>query len=503
MILSERSLGQIKNSALDLPHRDYFSLPEKVLQFGTGGLLRGLPDYFIDQANKQGLFNGRIVVVKSTDAGSTDSFKDQDNLYTICVRGIEGDNKIEKDIVNASISCVLSAHDHWDEILRCAENPDMQLIISNTTEVGIVLTDDRIDQTPPASFPGKLLAFLYRRYQVFRGDLSKGMVIIPTELILNNADQLFSILVQLAKKQPLEPAFIEWLEKANFFCNSLVDCIVPGKLSAGAKSDMEARLGYSDELLIMTEVYRLWAIQSSSPKVKEILSFAGADERVVIAPDILRFRELKLRLLNGSHTFSCALAVMAGYPMVRQALGAPAFAQYLRDLMLKEIIPVISEGDITKDSATNFANMVIDRFKNPFIDHLWINIALQYSTKMRMRNVPLIRKYVDKFGVAPRCMSLGFAAYLLFMKSEKKADGKYYGSLYGKEYLIEDDQAPYFSRQWKLHDNNHFIVKILQNQDLWGTDLSELTGFTGAVQQGLQILLQQGSPAALKKVINQ
>lgn len=485
---------------MQFPGRNCFQLPEKVLQFGTGGLLRGLPDYFIDQANKQGLFNGRIVIVKSTNTGSTKSFEDQDNLYTICIRGVEGDQKIERNSINASISRVLSAHDHWDEILCCAENPDMQIVISNTTEVGIVLTDDRIDHKPPSSFPGKLLAFLYHRFGIFHGDLSKGMVIIPTELILNNADQLFSILVQLAKKQLLEPAFIEWLGKANFFCNSLVDCIVPGKLSADAKSDMEAKLGYSDELLIMTEVYRLWAIQSSSQKVKEILSFAGADERVVIAPDIQRFRELKLRLLNGSHTFSCALALVFGYSLVRQALGAPRFIQFLRELMLKEIVPVVSEGDITKDSATDFARQVIDRFKNPFIDHSWISISLQYSTKMRMRNVPLILKYVHKFGEAPTCMCLGFAAYLLFMKSEMKADGKYYGSISGTEYRIQDDQAPYFYQQWKRQpDNHHFLVEILQNQDLWGTDLSALPGFASAVQDGLEVLSTEGAGVVLKQ----
>src|SRR5688572_12303556 len=138
---------------------EIFDLPEKVLQFGTGVLLRGLPDYFIDKANRQGRFNGRIVVVKSTSNGGTDAFSRQDGLYTLCVRGLEGGKKIDEAIINASISRVLSAKEDWKKIIACAHNPEIQVVISNTTEVGITLTDDDISQDPPKSFPGKLLAF--------------------------------------------------------------------------------------------------------------------------------------------------------------------------------------------------------------------------------------------------------------------------------------------------------------------------------------------------------
>lgn len=496
MILTKNTVHQLNRSSLEVPEADYFQLPEKVLQFGTGVLLRGLPDYFIDKANKQHVFNGRIVVVKSTDSGSANPFEKQDNLYTICIRGLENNKKLEKDIVSASISRVLSAGEHWAEILHCAENPDMQVVVSNTTEVGIALSNDRIDDHPPASFPGKLLAFLYRRFNVFKGDPDKGLVVIPTELILDNAGRLYTILVQLAARQGLGPDFMQWLEKANHFCSSLVDCIVPGK-----KPGMDASLGYTDDLLIMTEVYRLWAIQCADPKIKSILSFSETDKRVVIVPDIESFRELKLRLLNGPHSMICALAIMAGYHLVRQALNAPDFSHYLRELMVEEIVPVVATGSITTGDATQFAGQVIDRFKNPYIDHYWLSISLQYSIKMRMRNVPLILKYTEKFGKAPVRMALGFAAFLLFMKSEQKADGQYYGSLNGEGYKIQDDRAAYFSREWKQSGKDHFLPVILQNQDLWGTDLFVLPGFAATVQRAMDLLETQGAAVAIKQML--
>src|SRR5471030_95389 len=133
MILSKQNLASIRNNpAVFAPADAIFSLPEKVLQFGTGVLLRGLPDYFIDKANSQGLFNGRVVVVKSTSTGGTDAFNTQDGLFTLCIRGIDGINKVDEMIINSSISRVLSAKEEWNEIVKCAANPEMQIIISNT-----------------------------------------------------------------------------------------------------------------------------------------------------------------------------------------------------------------------------------------------------------------------------------------------------------------------------------------------------------------------------------
>src|SRR5215216_6557842 len=139
MNLSRYTLKNINNNSVIVPDELLFELPEKVLQFGTGVLLRGLPGYFIDKANRQGIFNGRIVVVKSTTQGDTTAFDKQDGLYTLCVRGLMNKQKVEENIINSSISRVLSAQEEWEQILECAHNRSMQVIISNTTEVGIRL----------------------------------------------------------------------------------------------------------------------------------------------------------------------------------------------------------------------------------------------------------------------------------------------------------------------------------------------------------------------------
>jgi tagaturonate reductase len=417
MYLSKANLQKITpSSVVKIPGPADFSLPEKVLQFGTGVLLRALPDFIIDKANKNGFFNGRIVMVKSTASGGADAFNKQDGLYTVCVRGIDKGKKVEENIVISSVSRVLSASHEWDAVLETAASPQMQVIISNTTEVGITFTEDNVHAAPPLSFPGKLLSFLYRRYTVFNGDATKGMVVIPTELIPGNADKLLAILKQLANANNLEAPFINWLDTANHFCNSLVDRIVPGKPALDEQQKTEDSLSYNDELLIMCEAYALWAIQSANESVKEILSFAQGGDEVVIAGDIHKFRELKLRLLNGPHTFSCGLAWLAGFKTVKEAMADEYFSGYIQHLMFDEIIPAITSDNIDKEEATIYAGKVLDRFRNNFIEHQWLNICLQYSSKMRLRNIDVIANYYNRFDSVPSYMSIVMADHILFIK---------------------------------------------------------------------------------------
>lgn len=500
MQLSKKILPKLNGSVHSIPDLSCFELPEKVIQFGTGVLLRGLPDYFIDKANKQGIFNGRVVMVKSTDSGDADAYDAQDSMYTQCVKGIHNQLMAEEFIINASISRVLSARTEWKKVLDCASNPDLEIIISNTTEVGIVLVEnDDINGDPPVSFPAKLLSFLSERYKAFNADMNKGLVILPTELVTENGNKLQSIVMELAHLNKFDYAFLDWLENANQFCNTLVDRIVPGKLSTSQQRLVEDRLGYSDELMIMSEVYSLWAIESSNDRAKKVLSFAKADENVIITPDIHKYRELKLRLLNGTHTFSCGLAHLAGFETVKQAMDNKIIGLYVYDLMLHEIVPCIIQDDLSSLEAQEFASKVIDRFRNPFIEHKWINITMQYTHKMKMRNIPLLLKHYEQDLYVPGYMALGFAAYLLFMKCEPGESGKYYGQANNHVYLVQDDQAGYYHLLWKDNTPAQVVKKALANEALWSADLTQLPGFTFAVEYYLESIIQRGALEILKE----
>lgn len=489
--LSKSELKYLRNSPdLVVPNDVLFELPEKVLQFGTGVLLRGLPDYLIDKANCQGIFNGRIVVVKSTDSGDSSAFDEQDGLYTLCVRGIESGQNIEENIICSAISRVLSAKLQWQSILECAKNPELQIVISNTTEVGIQLVQDNISDTPPTSFPGKLLVFLYARFKAFGGSKESGLVIVPTELISDNGSKLEAIVIELAHRNGLESDFIDWLEKDNRFCNSLVDRIVPGKPKAADYQNFIQELGYEDKLLAVSEVFRLWAIEGDE-QVKQVLSFCQADENVFIEPDINLFRELKLRMLNGTHTLSCGLAYLAGFDTVIKAMENENMSAFVSHLMLSEL-GVAIPFEMDPKHPQRFGKQILDRFRNPHLNHQWLSITLNYTSKMKMRNVATLLHYYKIFGVVPTYFSLGFAAYLRFMKPVAEENHVYFGERDGERYLIQDEKAAYFYQKWQQNSPKRLVESILKDKTLWDTDLTLLPGFASCVIENLENMLENG-----------
>ncbi|MCE7064509.1 tagaturonate reductase [Dyadobacter sp. CY326] len=498
--LFRENLGQLRNQpGLIVPDDAIFQLPEKVLQFGTGAFLRGLADYFIDKANREGVFNGRIVVVKSTDEGDLKAFERQDNLYTICVRGTQSGKVKEENIISSAISRVLSAKTQWSLVLDLAKNPAISIVISNTTEIGIQLVVDDIYQWPPVSFPGKLLAFLYARYVAFSGSPDYGVVIIPTELITDNGKKLESIVLELAHRNGLEAAFIDWLENHNSFCNSLVDRIVPGKPDEAILKKLNDELGYQDDLLITTEHYHLWAIEGDA-RVRKKLSFYGIDKGLIIEPDIEMYRELKLRLLNGAHTLGCGLAHLCGFRTVFEAMENPLFNAYLTNLMETEIAAAIPYP-VSPDKALEFSRRVVERFQNPHIRHKWLNISQNYSAKMLSRVMPVFIKFEQTQGAFPDRITFGIAAYIFFMKAVRKEGDHYYGLANGQHYLIQDQKAAYFYQKWQMASLPEMVRTILKDTSIWQKDFSKSEDLHKNVVTYLESLKENGALETLKEFL--
>ncbi len=503
MKLSKSILQRISTeNNVDTPGPSIFSLPDKVLQFGTGAFLRGLIDCIINNANNEKIFNGRIVLVKSTEIGTIDSFKEQDNLYTLIMRSIENDVKIEKKMICASISRVINAK-NWDQVLNCAFNEDLKIIISNTTEVGIVMeNNDSIHSKPPISFPGKLLSFLYERYRYFNGKPESGMVIIPTELILDNATKLKKIVNQLALQNKLEDKFITWLNTNNEFCNSLVDRIVPGRPTVGEQLKIQELLGYEDDLMIESETYGLWAIETKNSRTQNMLSFSKAFAGVHIVPNIDKFRELKLRLLNGSHNLSCAIGFIAGFNTVDEAMADPVFDLFMRKLINNDIANAIVSENISIGEAQEFGSKVIERYRNPYIKFDWLNICVQDTAKIKIRAVPIVEMYYEKYGFVADSICLGFAAYILFMRGTPNQGGGYTGCINEKRYIINDDFAETLYHKWINLKGFDLVQSILNDKTLWDIDLTKFSGFSERVHILMRNLSESGFSLTTEFMIN-
>ena len=235
--------------------------PIKVLQFGEGNFLRAFVDWIVDNLNEKGGFNGNVMMVQPLARGMGDMINDQKGLYTTCLRGIQNGKPVEEFRQITSVAGCINPYSDYESFIAQAENPDLRFIISNTTEAGIAYHEgDKLDDKPQTSFPGKVCAFLYRRYKAFDGDASKGLIMIPCELIDKNGDNLKKIVLQYAAEWNLEKGFTDWLVNACDFCNSLVDRIVPGYPRAEADAICE-KLGYKDNLIDTAEIFLLWVIE--------------------------------------------------------------------------------------------------------------------------------------------------------------------------------------------------------------------------------------------------
>lgn len=503
MKLTYANLKSIQPTAgLILPQSEEFELPEKVLLFGTGVFVRGLIVYLIDRANKQGLFNGRVVMVKSTDVGGIDQFREQDNLYTLVMKSRQNGADIDERVVCSAISRVVSARNEWQQVLASAVNKDLQIIVSNTTEIGIVLDpEDSLDSYPPRSYPMKLLAFLKARFDAFNGSKDSGMVIIPTELIPNNAQLLKEILNDLAAKWDMHQEFVDWLNDCNDFCSSLVDRIVPGKIAGEEQVEIQNQLGYTDDLMVKSETFGLWAIETKRSRTKELLSFRDAFPTIHVVPNIDKFRELKLRLLNGSHNLSCAVGFLSGFGTVKEAMADELFDAFMRRLILQDIAMAIINDEISLIEAQDFGEQVLARYRNPFIPFDWLSICVQDTSKIRIRAVPIVLQHVERYGSVPDTICLSFAAYLLFMKSEQLPDGTFQGKRAAQSYLIEDDFAPILHNYWKNSTGVSLVRMVLSDKMLWGSDLSILPGFTTLVAVLLDRLESHGFEYTIRSVL--
>jgi tagaturonate reductase len=456
-------------------------LPEKVVQFGTGAFLRGFIEYFIDTANHAGTFGGRIVAVGSTGSGRDRKLNEQNGLYTIAERGIEAGHPRNEYRLITSVSRALSASLEWQAVLACARNADIELVCSNTTEIGIQLDDtDRLGPGVPKTFPGKLTSFLLERARHFDYARERGLVVLPCELIEDNGDRLKQIVLALADRWSLGLEFAQWLEDAVPFCNTLVDRIVPGEPDAAQLEMAWQELGYRDDLLTVCEPYRLFAIETNA-RTADRLAFSRADPNIFIAEDITPYRERKVRLLNGMHTIIVPLALLSGCKAVAEAMRDNQLGAFARRVLFTELVP-----STAAEGADVFAHQVIDRFSNPYVRHALLDITLQQTTKMRVRIVPAIVDFAARTGTAPDSIALGFAAYLLYVR-EAHGNGR------------ADDQADTIRGLWRAAgDNAHEVAALVCNdRALWHEPLNRVPGFANRVGDHLEIMVRAGVRAAL------
>ncbi len=391
------------------------NLPIKVIQFGEGNFLRAFADYMLQELTRREMFSGGICVFNLRRTGSVEKIKKANFKYHLISRGIENSKPTSKITKIESITDALNPYQEFERFIELAKIPELRFVISNSTEAGIALNEiDALEARPPESFPAKLTLLLFERFKFFEADTSKGLVILPCELIENNATTLKNCVVTCAQKWALPQKFLNWLEKSCVFCNTLVDRIVSGHPSPTEQDPAVRNL--DDPISVVAEPYLLWAIEAPESVARE-LPFDKCGLNVVYTNDIAPYRQRKVFLLNAPHTLMSAVGLQMGLNTVLDAVSNPTLRMYLENVIFNELAQTLP---MPIDELTKYASDVLDRFANPYLEHFLKSIAENSIAKTIVRVVVPIENYFAKFGKLPNSLLFGLAANIVMAFNDKQ-----------------------------------------------------------------------------------
>ena len=464
--------------------------PERIVQFGGGNFLRAFVDWMVEKLNTETDFGGSVVIVKPTPHGDYAALEKQDGLFHVALHGLQDGQLVTERQLITCVSRSVHPYQNYDAYLAIARQPELRFIVSNTTEAGIAFNaDDTVDAQPPDSFPAKLTQFLYHRYQHFAGQADKGCIILPCELIDANGAQLKQVILQYVESWKLDSDFVAWLDTANVFCNTLVDRIVTGFPQQEREAEALQAIGYDDRVLVEGEQYHSWIIEAPD-WIRDEFPVQRCDLNVKIVHDLTPHRTVKVRILNGAHTSMVPIGYLLGLESVREAIENPALGVFIQQLIFDEVIPYL-DVDVPETELTAFANDVMNRFRNPFLHHRLLSIALNSVSKFKTRLLPSLIAFVEKQEQPPERIVFALAALLRF----------YQGEWQGQPIPLQDDDDIITRLQiiWQSDMSlTEKVTALLQDEASWGMDLAAIDGLVERVTQDITRIEADGVRAVLE-----
>lgn len=447
----------------------------KVVQFGEGNFLRAFVDLYFETLNKNQLGSYQITIIKPIPFGSLEAFTQQNNKYHVVLRGYQSGRVLEDVYRINAVKKVIDPFIDQEAFYQTARDPEVKIIISNTTEAGITFNkDNQIDNFSKLTFPGKLTLWLYARFK----EGLPGVYLLPVELIDDNADTLAKCVKAYINLWNLGQEFAKWNDKENYYCNTLVDRIVSGfPKDEETKKHIFNLIGEEDQLVALAEPYGLWAIEEKG-QIKSLLPEGHHNIEVIFAEDITYYKKRKVRVLNGSHTNLVPLSLWKGKETVADVMNDEELSRFVSETLTNEIIPFVSD-DIK--ATTLFAEAVKERFLNPFLHHQLTSIALNSVSKWKARCLPSFKDYYETHGKIPPHLTKGLAYLIKLYQAIKRIEGKYLVQLHNR--VIEMKDEPRFLEYFM---KGKTVIDFLADTSIWGEDLTKFVNLPETIQKHLQ-----------------
>ena len=460
----------------------------RIMQIGEGNFLMSFFDWMIDKAIKAGNFDGSIAL--TCPLNNDEKIKilnNQDMLYTVIQRGFKDGKEIfEHDIVSV-FSKIFNYNTEWNTFMNIAEQESLDIVISNTTEAGLAYKKVNFeDVSIDGLYPAKLTAFLMHRFKVL-GNISKKLLILPCELVAENGKVLKEYVFRHMDDFNVSKEFKSWVKENCIFLNNLVDRIVPG-YPRDEKEFYFDRLGYKDKAMSMCEPFFLWAIEGNG-KLEEILPLKKSGLNVQWVDSLQDTQLLKVRILNGSHTLLTPQSILRGFKQVDEVVEDKEMKSYLNETLEKEILPSLKNKTGNKEE---FATIVLERFKNPYIKHKLESIAINSVSKFTNRLWPTIKCYIEDNNSLPKNMIIALAGLIRFYQIEKTKEGFVGKDFNGNQYKVFDTPEVLefmYNANMKFNQKNEkYVEYILSNEAIWGENLSKYLNIVEVITKELNLM---------------
>lgn len=463
--------------------------PTRFMLFGGGNFIRAFAAWMIELLNEKTTFEGGMLIVKPTPGRDYTELREQDGLYHVVLNGQEKGHLVDEAQLISGISAILHVYDQWEAFLQTAQQRELKYIISNTTESGIAYeATDQPTDTPPSSFPAKICLWLFARFQHFQGDSQAGAVFLPCELTANNGADLRWCILKYAEHWQLPEQFIRWVQTHCLFCNTLVDRIVTG-YPIQDEAKYQEKVGFQDKLLTVGEPYHSWVIEAPA-QLGTALPFQDIGLNVKWVNDLSKYREQKVKILNGAHTSMVPTGFLAGLTSVKETIDHPQLGTFIHQLLEEEVWPSLA---FDRSELAEFTTKTMDRFRNPFLFHRLLDIALNSISKFRARLLPSLLDFYAQKGFCPPRISFALSALLIM----------YRGHWQNEPVPLRDapEVLSFCQTLWKATANHEeVVIKFLQNEAFWGQDLNKIDGLAGLMTTYVQAILNDGLLASLTQI---
>ncbi|CAH6170193.1 mannitol dehydrogenase family protein [Citrobacter koseri] len=484
--------NKLLHAKATVPNWDRNTLVPRIVHLGFGAFHRAHQAVYADiLAAEHGSDWGYTEVNLIGGEQQIADLKNQDRLYTVAEMSADAWTARVVGVVKNALHAQV---DGLETVLAAMCEPQVAIVSLTITEKGYchspatgqlmldhpAIVADLQNPQQPKSAPGVIVAALARR----RAAGLPAFTVMSCDNMPENGHVMRNVICAYA--QAVDAGLAAWIAQNVTFPSTMVDRIVPA-MTAETLDKIEQLTGVRDPAGVACEPFRQWVIEDNFVAGRPEWEKAGAE----LVADVLPFEEMKLRMLNGSHSFLAYLGYLSGYQHINECMEDEHFRRAARALMLEEQAPTLN---VTGVDLTRYADMLIARYSNTGLRHRTWQIAMDGSQKLPQRMLDSVRWHLvhhHRFDL----LALGVAGWMRYVGGVDEQ---------GNRIDVSDPLLPVLQNAVMQSAEGEARVKALLGVEaIFGNELPHEPLFVAQVTQAYLSLLENGAKATVARYISE